>query len=106
MPQYSYFCPECATEFDVIKSWRDLDRAEVCSLGHPAERLVTMPSTYVMTGNNSASTSPKRHANAEPRRKEAKRERVTNMLERLHPDRTTNNSFQRPAGPRKGIKLW
>lgn len=103
MPLYDFSCPVCGKDFEEIAPSGE----SALHCGAPALRRVSAPKTYIIRGGNSSSTSPKRFNNAEPRRREAKRERVTRMLDRLDPNKETNKTkFTPPAGPRKGIKLW
>ena len=41
MPTYAYRCNKCKIEFDIIKSYKDIDFIEVCEeCGFPGERVI------------------------------------------------------------------
>ncbi len=40
MPLYEYYCPPCATQFEVLRPMKDSDKPAVCPAGHTTNNRV------------------------------------------------------------------
>jgi len=65
MPIFDYKCRDCGNVFEVI-AFRSEESNKPCCDKCPSEnveRKLAVPATYWISGENSASVSPKRHNN-------------------------------------------
>ena len=94
---YDFECPIC---FHV---WEEMvSPGEAPShCGYNAIRLMGAPAYIWGNCDRGGSTAPRRSNNAEPRRREAKRERVTGMLEKQGLHEKNNVNFMDPKEARK-----
>jgi anaerobic ribonucleoside-triphosphate reductase len=85
-------CNKCGYEDEYLVTSEPV-HCKACS-NLDLHKMITAPKIYIMR-TPGASTSPKRFNNYEARRKEGKRERVTNMLERQGLNDKNNTRFSR-----------
>jgi DNA-directed RNA polymerase subunit RPC12/RpoP len=76
-----YDCNRCGKSSELLLDSNEPPRCSHCQSLRVTKR-ITFPKAYIMRQPNTASVTPRKYDHAEPRRREAKHERVTTMLER------------------------
>lgn len=89
-------CTECGESFEELLELTE--RAFHC--GKEASRRITAPS-YIWKCDRGGSTAPRRSDHNEPRRREAKHERVVTMLDKQGQNEKNLTGFMDPKTARK-----
>lgn len=90
-----FHCNDCGLEPELLLGSGEVPQCPFCQ-GFNLRKMINFPKAYIMKGANDSSTTPRRFDNAEPRRKEAKRGRVMERMDKAGLNEKNNVNFMNP----------